>query len=722
MSNTDEPAAHNTPLGGAAEAGQGELQFLGDDAISSSGEDRFGRELFAARVAELLDNVSRQSESTVFGLIGPWGSGKTSVLNLLEAILASDDAWSVARFNPWQLSDIDSLIVEFFATVASPLPKSGRARKALAGYVRKIAPFTSVASVLGVDPSKAVDGLADLLGGDQSLERVRRDLEAALREDGGHHLILIDDVDRLQADELAQLLKMVRLVGRLPNVYYVLAYDEVTIIDVLGATDIAVENPRRALAYLDKIVQVRIDLPPVPRVQAGRLVDEALDTLTRRYDIALDRSDLERLSFAYQQHLLRDLSEPRHIKRMFGQIEAMYPLVRGEVDFVDFVLVTHLRTFYPDAYRLLVHHKAELTGTELTFRDKPSPAERRVTWTKRLSDSGLDEAAVARTVDLLGLLFEPLAGLGSHAAGRAERQRVGSSEYFDRYFFLAVQPDDIADAVVQGAIEEAITGTTGPSTETLLRRLNEAAEACVDKLRRFSPDDPHKARALIPFAASIANSVPEAGLFGRSQAVARVWLSELLESADLSDPTSILSDLISHGSLGTAIGGLLTAKQLRDRRGDDANPAMTPLTDLAIDAIRAQLVEYSEILPWDLPPGVIQLLNEWRQLAGVDPVRDWLHEVLDVGAWKTEDFVALCVPLAYSASGISLSDMPLEWFDEVIGIEFALSRFAPTTQATDINWEVRTDTSFEERRRRAHAILSRQIPAQPAGEANDEHS
>jgi predicted KAP-like P-loop ATPase len=186
----------------------------------------------------------------------------------------------------------------------------------------------------------------------------------------------------------------------------------------------------------------------------------------------------------------------------------MYPLVRSEVDFVDFVLVTHLRTFYPDAYRLLVHHKAELTGTELTFGDKPSPAERRETWTKRLSDAGLDEAAAKGTVDLLGVLFEPLAGFGSYAAGRTERKRVSSSEYFDRYFFLAVQPDDIADAVVQASIEEAIAGTTGPNTEMLLQRLNEAAEACVDKLRRFSPNDADRARALIPFAATITESPP----------------------------------------------------------------------------------------------------------------------------------------------------------------------------------------------------------------------
>lgn len=124
------------------------LQLLRDDAIATNAEDRFGRELFASRIGELLEHVSSQTESAVFGLIGPWGSGKTSVLNLLETKLAGNSKWSVARFNPRQLSNIESLILEFFATVASPLPKKGRARKAIAGYARKIAPFTSIGSVV----------------------------------------------------------------------------------------------------------------------------------------------------------------------------------------------------------------------------------------------------------------------------------------------------------------------------------------------------------------------------------------------------------------------------------------------------------------------------------------------------------------------------------------------------------------------------------------------
>ena len=87
--------------------------LLGDDPIDSPHADEFDRAPFVARIDALLRNVSSQTESAVFGLIGPWGSGKTSVLNLLSDIVEESGDWDVLRFNPWQLSDADGLLAEF---------------------------------------------------------------------------------------------------------------------------------------------------------------------------------------------------------------------------------------------------------------------------------------------------------------------------------------------------------------------------------------------------------------------------------------------------------------------------------------------------------------------------------------------------------------------------------------------------------------------------------
>ncbi len=45
--------------------------------------------------------------------------------------------------------------------------------------------------------------------------------------------MILDDLDRLTAEELMQVFKLVRLVGRLPYVYYLLGYDEQTLVDLI---------------------------------------------------------------------------------------------------------------------------------------------------------------------------------------------------------------------------------------------------------------------------------------------------------------------------------------------------------------------------------------------------------------------------------------------------------------------------------------------------------
>lgn len=248
---------------GADESRSSGLDWLGDDPISGREQDRLDRGPFAKRAAALVQAIAETSPSSVAGLIGPWGSGKTSVLALIEEELADADGWTVVAFNPWELNDLGSLVREFLTTLRAAMGRNKRARKAVSKYARKIAPYAGVIPVIGSAGSKALDAAGEHLLGDTSLDAQRRELERALGATKQRILVMIDDVDRLQADELATVLKLVRLVGRLPNIYYVLAYDETTLLDVLASTEVGGRDRHRALAYLDKIVQLRLDLPPV---------------------------------------------------------------------------------------------------------------------------------------------------------------------------------------------------------------------------------------------------------------------------------------------------------------------------------------------------------------------------------------------------------------------------------------------------------------------------
>lgn len=100
----------------------GELgdHLLGDDPIDGSHEhpDRLDRGKYAVQLLPLLERVRAQSESSVLAMIGPWGSGKSSVLAMMMRELRQDDTWLVAEFNPWAYSDIESLQLGFLPSFA----------------------------------------------------------------------------------------------------------------------------------------------------------------------------------------------------------------------------------------------------------------------------------------------------------------------------------------------------------------------------------------------------------------------------------------------------------------------------------------------------------------------------------------------------------------------------------------------------------------------------
>ena len=90
-----------------------------DSPLRDEVGDRLDRAPFAARVAEVITRAD--IDSTVFGLVGPWGSGKTSLLNMIKAKLP--DSWQVRFFSPWAASDLNSLLAEFFSVVTLSFPQ-----------------------------------------------------------------------------------------------------------------------------------------------------------------------------------------------------------------------------------------------------------------------------------------------------------------------------------------------------------------------------------------------------------------------------------------------------------------------------------------------------------------------------------------------------------------------------------------------------------------------
>lgn len=94
--------------------------YVTDAPITQPPEDRFSRATFAERIARTII-AQRDSASIVVGIYGPWGDGKTSVLNLIEHVLDRDERTVPVRFNPWRLGSETEMFVGFFETLAESI-------------------------------------------------------------------------------------------------------------------------------------------------------------------------------------------------------------------------------------------------------------------------------------------------------------------------------------------------------------------------------------------------------------------------------------------------------------------------------------------------------------------------------------------------------------------------------------------------------------------------
>lgn len=96
--------------------------YNNDLPITDVTDDKLDREEFAKNLAKAVTNLPTYESSFTIGLIGEWGSGKTSILNLFEKNINSDKIILI-KFNPWNFTEMNNLFDSFFNTLIGNLKK-----------------------------------------------------------------------------------------------------------------------------------------------------------------------------------------------------------------------------------------------------------------------------------------------------------------------------------------------------------------------------------------------------------------------------------------------------------------------------------------------------------------------------------------------------------------------------------------------------------------------
>src|SRR5580704_9038072 len=228
-------------------------RYLDDEPISGLPDDALGRGEFAHRVADTITGRS-DTRGLVVAIYGAWGEGKSSVLNLMAERIAATKGYVLLTFNPWFVETQEQLLRLFLHDLSAAIGRSTKTRqaisKALLRYSDAVGAVAGpvIGAFAGVSPSgephvdgkavgDAVAGVGKALGralGDQTLPELRDAVAAALDKAKLRIVVLMDDIDRLDAPEIMALVKLVKLTADFERVTFVLAFDDAVVAEAIA--------------------------------------------------------------------------------------------------------------------------------------------------------------------------------------------------------------------------------------------------------------------------------------------------------------------------------------------------------------------------------------------------------------------------------------------------------------------------------------------------------
>lgn len=638
-----------------------------DEAIIEDSQDEFGRSAIAWHIADLISRNHSWDASRVYGLTGPWGSGKSSVINMICRRLdppqmpRSHDTsarWVIAHFTPWATDSAEALLIEFYSAFATALdrePRSRKARRALAACLRAAAPLLGLVPAVGSALAESARGASTFLGRQEPWQKAFGRFTAELRKLRVRVLVVADDIDRLQHQELVTLLKVVRLLGRFPGVDYLLAYDEKTLFANLTMADLGAGSHVRARLFMEKIVQYPLVLPPLLSHQVQSRLDQGFAEVL---DGRAGQGNVESRLEGVRDVLLRQLSTPRSVDRYLAQLRFVISMhAAGEIDDLDLLLVTFVRMQFPEVYARLTAWRGRLTGHKSLSDMLLERTGQKTDFTELFDGLEGDGRDDARRV--LAEIFPVVGG----QTGRGE-PHISSHYYFDRYLVHMVPEDDISNADVHAALQQARSEGAGAAlfmgllTEESVAGLPDLA---LDKLRNASIPERGESLERAPtlnLLTAIATILPalESGknsLFRRQERAIH-WMADLIGGLPTTVDTHALMEAIS-----ACDDTILRLRIVWDASqvaydSDGKRPRSSALSAVAKMLVN-EAMEYcfGHLALGDAADEDAVIVFPFMYLireGDDEAVRAQLEKGLHDGAFTTEDFAARCVTLSHTVS------------------------------------------------------------------------
>ena len=414
--------------------------FLLDVPITRASQDLLGRNELAKEIADKIKKVKTNDGSFSLGIESAWGNGKTSFINLLYENIKSSDT-VIFRFNPWTYDKNTNLIDAFFIQLSENLKVYNFD---LAATLLDYASILSSSNIGYVSP---IFKTLTFCGG-KSIELKYDEISQDIKNIDKQIVVIIDDLDRLDSNEILTILKLIRNIANFPNIIFISAYDREYLTELLSKNNIY-----KCDIYLDKIFQLEIHLP----VYDKKIIKNVFFKEGKTF---LQENDIKEYSEVFDDHIFNEvhtgficdmITNLRDIYRFINNFHLSYDSLKGDIVIKDLMNIELLKIKYPYVYDLLANnYELYLTKgqaeTNLIMWDESMKEEKSLFSVnhknlmsiieKKYGDGDTDD------VDNIKIIMK---ALFNNSFISPKKKAINNVYYIDRYFYNCLLDFDISE-------------------------------------------------------------------------------------------------------------------------------------------------------------------------------------------------------------------------------------------------------------------------------------
>lgn len=340
--------------------------FTSDTPITSAEQVLFDYEDYANNLYNTLQSVPLDN-GFIFFLNGEWGSGKTSLINLVKEINQEKLLFNTIDFTPWIYNDEEKLISAFFEQLINNIKMQNTERS----FIELLETYSELLSNIGENFPKFNYILRCLF----SFLRINKRQTVTIQEQKNKLidyfendyidepiLIFIDDLDRLDNEEIIKILKLIKEIAGFPNIIYFLSADKKHLINAINNHF----NISNGDMYIKKFVNLEWCLPIKENTQCK---DFLMNLINKNIKLnSFFKTDIsgkgytegDYLNEMYDTCITPFLHNFRDIKLLFNSTNIRYQKLNERINYTDLLVITCINLFDYQFYAFIKKYQKYL--------------------------------------------------------------------------------------------------------------------------------------------------------------------------------------------------------------------------------------------------------------------------------------------------------------------------------------------------------------------------